>query len=72
VCISTKLTVNNRRHQRADNQRDANGDANPHRHAEIAHGQAIVDITDAPHGAEQKDRQQRGGVKGAVVGPEIG
>ncbi len=67
-----KLTVNNRRHQRADNQRDANGDANPHRHAKIAHGQAIVDITNAPHGAEQKDRQQRGGAKRAVVGPEVG
>ena len=43
----------------ADVKRNANGDANSHRHAEITHGQAVVDITDPPHSAEQKNRQQR-------------
>ncbi|CSG31068.1 Uncharacterised protein [Shigella sonnei] len=66
-----EIAVDNWRHQRTDNQRNANGDANSHRHAEITHGQAIVDITDPPHSAEQKNRQQRRETKRAVIRPEI-
>ena len=67
-----KLTIENRGHERTDNQRNTNGDADPHRHAEIAHRQAVVNITDAPHGAEQENGQKRGGVKRSVIGPEVG
>ena len=52
-----KISIDDRGHQRTDNQRNADGNANPHRHAEVAHGQTVVDIADAPHGAEQKHRQ---------------
>ena len=67
-----EVAVEDRRHQGADNQRNANRDADPHRHAEIAHGQTVVDVTDAPHRAKQKDRQQGGGAKGGEIAPEIG
>ncbi|MNP34350.1 hypothetical protein D3C76_1276310 [compost metagenome] len=67
-----EITVQDWRHQGADNQGDANRNPDAHRHAEIAHGQAIVDIADAPHRAEQKHRQQRRGAKGGEISPEIG
>ncbi|MOA16232.1 hypothetical protein D3C78_1364330 [compost metagenome] len=66
-----KITVQNRRHQGADNQGDPDGNPNPHRHSQIAHRQAVVDITDAPHRAKQKYGQQRGGAKGREISPEI-
>ena len=51
------LPVDNRGHQRTDNQGDPDGNTDPHRHAEVAHGQAVVNIADPPHRAKQKHRQ---------------
>ena len=65
------IAVKNGRHQRADDERNANCDANTHRHPEVAHGQAVIDVADAPHRPEQKHWQEGGGTEGSKVAPEI-
>ncbi len=51
------LPVHQRRHQRAHDQRDADGHADAQRHAQVAHGEPVTHIADAPHGAEERDLQ---------------
>jgi hypothetical protein len=53
------LAVSERRNERAHHQRDADGYADAERHAEVAHGEAVADIADAPHGAEERDLEQQ-------------
>jgi hypothetical protein len=43
----------------ADHECDTYGDTNAERHAEMTHGEAITDVTDSPHGAEESDLEQQ-------------
>ncbi|MNE38121.1 hypothetical protein D3C80_1320060 [compost metagenome] len=58
-------------HQGADHQGDPDGDADAEGHAEVAHGEAIVDVADAPHGAKQEHAPERLAVHHAVEGGEV-
>ena len=49
------LAVHQRRDQRADNQRDADGHADAQRHSKMAHGEPVTDVAHSPHGAKERD-----------------
>ena len=57
-----------RRHERTDDQRNADGHSNAQRHAEVAHGETVTHIANAPHGSKegdlQKDVRPYRGIKG--------
>ncbi len=66
------LAVEERRHQCADDQRDADGNADAKRHAQVAHGEAVAHVADAPHGAEQSNFEEQGRTHGGVESGEVG
>ena len=58
--------------QGADDQSDSDGHADAERHAEMAHGEAVADVSDAPHGSEEGNFQEQMRPHGGVKGWEIG
>ena len=65
------LAVDERRNERADDERDADGDADAERHAEMAHGEAVADVADAPHGSEEGDFEEQVRVHGGVEAEKL-
>ena len=63
-----------RRDQGSDDERYTDGDSDAEGHAEVLHGEAITDIANAPHGAEESDFEQEvrthGGIEAVKVGQQ--